>query len=170
MFELKTISAAGIPRAQEKAHRYRLLNEPRDAESICRDILRADPDNQDALKCLILSMTDQFGRAFRVNIRHVEEMLPRLKDEYARTYYAGVICERWAKAQAEEGSPGYVIFDWFAKAMDWYEKAEPLAPQGNEDPRLRYNACARIIKRNEEIRPRPEDEEADAFMQDDVPV
>lgn len=170
MFELKTISVEGIARAQEKAHRYRLLNEPRDAESIFRDILRVDSDNQDALKGLLLSLTDQFGRALRVNIGHVHELLPRLQDEYSRTYYSGVICERWAKAQLEEGSPGYVIFDWFAKAMEWYEKAEPLAPQGNEDARLRYNACARMIKRNENVRPRPEDDDADAFLQDDVPL
>ena len=30
----------------EKALRYRLLNEPLQAESVCRDVLACDPDNQ----------------------------------------------------------------------------------------------------------------------------
>jgi hypothetical protein len=34
-FDLKPISIASIPRALEKAERYRLLNEPEQAESIC---------------------------------------------------------------------------------------------------------------------------------------
>jgi hypothetical protein len=43
-FDLKPISIASIPRALEKAERYRLLNEPEQAESICLDILDAEPD------------------------------------------------------------------------------------------------------------------------------
>ena len=35
MFELKPLSREAIPRALEKAERYRLLNEPAEAESIC---------------------------------------------------------------------------------------------------------------------------------------
>jgi len=46
MFDLKTITAESIPRAIEKAERYRLLNEPAEAESICLDVLRLEPDNQ----------------------------------------------------------------------------------------------------------------------------
>ena len=38
-----------MPAALEKALRYRLLNEPVEAESICRDVLEVDPDNQAAL-------------------------------------------------------------------------------------------------------------------------
>ena len=49
MFELKPLSHEGIPAALEKAMRYRLLNEPGEAESICHDVLRIDPDNQQAL-------------------------------------------------------------------------------------------------------------------------
>ena len=58
-FEIKTISGQGVPRALEKAHRYRMLNEPEEAESICRDILEIDPDNQQALTTLLLALTDQ---------------------------------------------------------------------------------------------------------------
>ena len=59
--ELKTIARDGIPHALEKAERYRLLNDPAQAESICRDVLAVDADNQDALRALILALTDQFG-------------------------------------------------------------------------------------------------------------
>ena len=41
MFELKHITHEAIPHALEKAERYRLLNEPEEAESICLDILAA---------------------------------------------------------------------------------------------------------------------------------
>ena len=40
MFALKPLSHDAIPAALERAERYRLLNEPIDAESICEDVLR----------------------------------------------------------------------------------------------------------------------------------
>ncbi len=49
MLELKRISHDAIARSLAKAERYRLLNEPHEAESICRDVLHTDPDNQEAL-------------------------------------------------------------------------------------------------------------------------
>ncbi len=49
-FQIKKISADGIPHAMEKAERYRLLNDPAQAESICLDILAVDPGNQEALR------------------------------------------------------------------------------------------------------------------------
>src|ERR1700756_2470305 len=58
--KLKSISRAGIPEAISKAELYRYLNEPGEAESICRDILAADAENQTALRLLGLSITDQF--------------------------------------------------------------------------------------------------------------
>ena len=45
MTTLKRISPTGVERALEKAERYRLLNEPWDAESICEDILDIEPQN-----------------------------------------------------------------------------------------------------------------------------
>jgi hypothetical protein len=38
MFELKRISREAIPAALAKAERYRLINDPSSAESICLDI------------------------------------------------------------------------------------------------------------------------------------
>jgi len=57
---LKTISKEGIPEALSKAERYRLLNEPGEAESICRDVMAVEPDHQGALRLLGLALTDQF--------------------------------------------------------------------------------------------------------------
>src|SRR5438552_19121811 len=99
MPDLKPFSAEAIPSALEKAERYRLLNEPAEAESICLDILAAEPDNQLALVTLILALTDQFDRAdYTVGHTDFQELLPRLRDDYERAYYSGVISERRAKA------------------------------------------------------------------------
>jgi hypothetical protein len=32
--------------------------------------------------------------------------------------------------------------------MSWYETAEAMRPPGNDDARLRWNTCARLIARN----------------------
>lgn len=148
MFELKPLSRNAIPEALKKAERYRLLNEPRQAESICLDILHVDPDNHGAIRELLLSLTDQF--VFDAAARKVDEarkLLRRLPEEYERNYYAGVITERLAKARLAQGGPrsGFVAYQHLMEAMRWYEKAEGLRPQGNDDPILRWNACARII-------------------------
>lgn len=169
-FELKPISMDAIPHSLEKAERYRLLNEPREAESICRDVLRADPDNQQAIATLILTLTDQFGKGLRVSMNHAQELLTRLTSEYERAYFAGVICERWAKAQMADGAPGYAAYQWLRQAMEWFEKAEPLRAKGNEDPILRWNTCARMIRRNDELRPKPQDDSHGADFDNEVPM
>src|SRR5262249_472382 len=55
-FTLKVLRTGAIPAALERAERYRLLNEPTQAESICLDILQVDPENQRALVQLLLSI------------------------------------------------------------------------------------------------------------------
>ena len=169
MFDLKPISRDAVLAAIEKAQHYRLLNEPREAESICRDVLRVDSENQSAIVLLLLTLTDQFSRKLRVAIHHAQELLPRITDEYERTYYSGVACERWAKAQIERGAPGYAAFEWFQKALDYYAKAEKLSTPDNDDAILRWNTCARILKRNEDIRPKPQDQSIQAGFEDEVP-
>src|SRR5262249_32871032 len=114
MFELKPITRDAVPRALEKAERYRLLNEPSDAESICLDVLGVDPDNQKALVMMLLAVTDQF-EGFAVDAHRAQDVLQRLKGDYERAYYAGIISERRAKAQLKKGGPGsgYVAYDGF---------------------------------------------------------
>ena len=90
---LKQISKAGVAAALQKAEKYRLLNEPEQAESICRDILAVEPQNQEVL--------------------------------------------------------------WLKDAMAQYERAEGLAPSGNDEAKLRWNACARTIE-HEQLQDEPE--------------
>ncbi len=158
MFQLKSLSEQGIAAALDKAERYRLLNEPREAESICLDILEIDAENQKALVILILSITDQFGRRARDEVRYARELLPRLHDEYERTYYAGIIFERQAKTILKRGTPGggSQAYDWLRNAMDLFEKAEAIRPPGNDDALLRWNTCVRTIMRYK-LAPRQED-------------
>ena len=106
MHTLKRISPSGVSAALQKAERYRLLNDSSAAESICRDILEIEPENQHALIVLLLSITDQFGDDLGEAVRRARDVLPRLRDEYKRLYYAGIICERRAKAQRRQSVPG----------------------------------------------------------------
>jgi hypothetical protein len=147
-FELKTLSAEAIARALEKAERYRLLNEPAEAESICLDILRIDADNQRALVTLLLALTDEFS--VTPAVQQARDLLPRLHSDYERAYYAGIICERRAKACLHQGAPGSegAAYSWLRQAMHWYEQAEAIRPPENDDAMLRWNTCARLIMRN----------------------
>ena len=148
-FELKRISVEGIPHALDKAERYRLLNDPVQAESICHDVLAVDPDNQDALHCLILSLTDQFSAAGAANAaREARSCIAKLPDEYERAYYSGVVHERETRAFLHRKNVvRSAAYDGFRHAMEWYERAEALRPPGNEDAVLRWNSCVRAIER-----------------------
>jgi hypothetical protein len=157
MFELKPLSIGAIPKALDRADRYRLLNESAEAQSICMDILAADPENQRALVTLILALSDQFGQErFSVGDNRCEEFVARLRDEYERTYYAGVVCERRAKAAFSRHMGGAMAYEWFREAMAWYEKAEKIRPPGNDDAVLRWNTCARIFQNNRDLQPAEE--------------
>ena len=151
MFELKPISTAAIPRAVAKAERYRLLNEPQEAESICRDVLRVDQDNQEVLTMLLLALTDQFGKGDGGSMEQANRVLARLRGDYEHAYYAGVIHERWGKAQLRSGSHHGLASGFFAEAMRWYEKAMASSPSGNDDAILRWNACVRFLEQNPQL-------------------
>lgn len=148
MFDLKRISIEAIPRALERVERYRLLQEPEQAESICLDILSADPNHHQALVFLLLSITDQFHHGLAGRIQRAREILPRLGTDYERAYYAGIIAERCARIHLQQALPGsdQRAYEEFSEAMEWYEKAEKLRPAGNDDALLRWNTCARSIE------------------------
>jgi tetratricopeptide (TPR) repeat protein len=156
MFELKPIHREAIPNALRKAELYRLLNEPAQAESICHDILQVDPENQRALITLLLTLTDQFGKGIPINSS--QELLSRLHGEYERAYYAGIIYERKARAQLDQGVLGakFAAYELFREAMFWYERAEAIRPPDNDDATLRWNACARMIN-DQRLEPRVEE-------------
>ena len=159
MFELKPIAKASIAQALQKAERYRIINDPSSAESICLDVLQVDPDNQEALVTLLLAITDQFTEGPTEGVHRAQGLLPSLHDGYKRAYYAGIICERCAKAQLHRGTPGSgdLAYDWFRQAMSWYEQAEAQRPVGNDEAILRWNTCARILARTGHPGPRVEE-------------
>ncbi|MFC4874194.1 hypothetical protein [Negadavirga shengliensis] len=147
MSKLKSISPDGIPRALEKAERYRLLNEPAEAESICRDILAIQDDHQDALVVFILSLCDQFGTGLGDN--EAREAINKLTDKYKQAYYTGIVKEKLAKAIINRGGFGsnFDAYDWIQEAMEAFENAASCRPSGNDEAILRYNACVRTIDR-----------------------
>ena len=153
-FELKAMSPQAVPRTLAKAERYRLLNEPGEAESICLDVLEIEPANQEALVMLLLALTDQFHED-PSRIAEATATAARLGDEYERAYYTGIVYERRARAQLRQGTPGAgsQIYEWLRDAMNWYEKAEALRATGNDDPLLRWNACARAIMHDRHLVP-----------------
>ena len=159
MLELKPLSKKAIPAALKKAERYRLLNEPAEAESICLDVLKADPENQEAIVTLLLAVTDRFEKGYSVSDTQTKELLARMKSEYDRAYYSGIVAERRAKAKLRQGTPDcrFQAYDLFREAMNWFEKAEVIRSPGNDDAVLRWNTCARIIERNNLVAREPEE-------------
>ena len=153
MFPLKPLSVDAIPSALEKAERYRLINEPWQAESICRDIRAVDPENQEACVMLILSLTDQFDQG--IHAQDALDLVPALKGEYERAYYSGIIHERRAIAlfRHSDFRSGHVVYPLLVHAMEWYEKAEAIRPPGNDDALLRWNTCARFLRRIPQLTP-----------------
>ena len=157
MFQIKPISKESIPTALEKAERYRLLNEPMLAESICLDILETDPKNGKAIVTMLLAITEQFGTSSSNDLDRAKLLLASFKDEYDLQYYSGLICERQGKAKLAKRMPdgGAVAYEWLRDAMDHYEKAEAVRSPGNDDAILRWNTCARLIMRHN-LKPRDE--------------
>jgi tetratricopeptide (TPR) repeat protein len=142
------LTVEGIGKAMRKADRYRLLGEPCEAESICVDVLEVDPENEEAQVLLILSLTDQFWTDLR-RVAEAAERATKLKGDYERFYYSGIVAERLGKAQLSRGVPGSDDYANRAlrQAMAWYEKAKAIRPTGDEDAILRWNACVRAIER-----------------------
>jgi hypothetical protein len=165
MFELKPLSAAAVPNALTKAERYRLLNEPEQCESICEDILRADPANHQARLMLILAITDSFPHDSRQAGRAVE-LVQSLPSEYERHYYTGLIAERRGRAllrRKDRAVPA--ASEWLHEAMASYERADAIRPVENDDARLRWNACARTINASTELTARESESTAPVMLE-----
>ena len=147
--QLMLISREAIPGALAKAERYRFLNQPWQAESICRDALSIESTNEGALILLVLCLTDQFEEG--VGADEALRIVERLPDEYDRAYYSGIIYERQAIAMFSRDRDyrsrrrGYTLFQ---NAMESYRQAQATRPSDNDDPILRWNACVRFLERN----------------------
>ncbi|HEX9221798.1 MAG TPA: hypothetical protein VF860_00570 [Candidatus Acidoferrales bacterium] len=144
--QLKSISKAGIPEAIAKAELYRYLNEPEEAESICRDILSADPDHQLARRMLGLTITDQFSGAATDRYAEADSIFSSLRDPYERFYYTGLLHERRVKAQLRAGRLAHTLAPLLEEALRCFAEAEKLRPQGNDDAILRWNRCVRLLE------------------------
>jgi hypothetical protein len=153
VFDLKPLSREAIPGALAKAERYRLLNEPLQAESICRDILALEPANQEALIMLLLALTDQFDQG--IPMQEPIETLNRVTGEYERAYYLGIVYERRALAlfRHSDFRSGQAVHSLILQAMGSYEMAQSLRPPGNDDSILRWNTCARFLRRTPHLEP-----------------
>jgi len=144
-YKLKTISSSGIAEALSKAQLYRYLREPEESESICQDILAADPENQAALRLLGLSITDQFTGDVTDRCSEADAIFRRLTAPYGKNYYLGILSERRAKAQMRAGRPSYVVVGLIEEAMRYFDEAEKIRPAANEEAILRWNRCARLL-------------------------
>jgi hypothetical protein len=166
MFELKALSPEAVPRALTKAERYRLLNEPGEAVSICLDALRIDPTNQTAIATMLLAITDQFDADLTL-VHDAMDAVGRLTDPYERAYYAGIVQERRAKALLRHATPrgGPRAYEWLCDAMAHYVEAESLRPPNNDDAILRWNACARLIMADSHLAPVSEEPTEPLFLE-----
>ena len=160
--KLKTISKDGIEEAFSKVELYRYLNEPEEAESICYDILAADPENQIAQRLLGLTITDQFEGQTSDRYSEAEKMFQNLSDPYERLYYLGLLQERRAKAQMRAGRPAQMLIGSFQEAMRCFEEAEKIRPPRNDDAVLRWNRCVRLLEKIGEV----EGERLESFLED----
>ena len=158
MFALKPISPESIPGALAKAEHYRLLNEPSQAESICRDVLESQPDNQRALICLVLALSDQIAHDPRAYSNGLT-VAARLASPYDRAYYSGIVWERRARARHQAGGRDarHSTYEWVVKALNLFAEAEKLRPAGNDDAILRWNTCVRFLSSHPELQARTED-------------
>ena len=163
--ELKRISTAGIAEAIAKAQLYRSLNEPEEAESICRDILAIEPQHQLALRLLGLALTDQFTGISSDRDREAERSFQQLIDPYERLYYMGLLCERRVKAQLRAGRAPHTLLPLLEKALQCFRDAEKIHPPGNDDAILRWNRCVRLLQSQPDF----EAEEVVSFEAHDSP-
>jgi tetratricopeptide (TPR) repeat protein len=161
-YTLKTISKDGIAEAVSKVELYRYLNEPEEAESICHDILAADPENQLAQRLLGLTLTDQFEGQSSDRYAEAEKSFERLTDAYERTYCLGLLHERRAKAQMRAGRPAQILAGSFREAMRLFEEAEKIHPPHNDDAVLRWNRCVRLLEKLQHV----EGESGEAVFED----
>lgn len=164
--QFKTISKSGIPEALSKVQHYRYLNQAEEAESICRDILAVDPENQAALRLLGLAITDQFTGAMSDHDKEAETCFEKLASDYERNYYLGILYERRAKAQMRAGHLAHSLVVSFQNAMRCFEEAERIRPKGNDDALLRWNRCQRLLQSIPEL---TRERELHAFEAGDSP-
>jgi tetratricopeptide (TPR) repeat protein len=148
--ELKPLRARNLSAAVTLAKHYRDLNQPDEAESICRDILDVAPDNDDAWRTLGLALTDQFPTSWMTLFDDACAAFAKLKSEYDRMYYTGIAWERYAKAQLAHGRARNAIHA-FEEAIERFEQADRLGSPDDPAPILHHNRCVRALTTDPEL-------------------
>lgn len=143
-WKLKALGSRNLSTAISLAKHYRDLNQPEEAESICRDILNVAPDDAEALRTLGLALTDRFPQCWMTLFDEACTIFSKLPADYERVYYTAVAWERYAKAQVEAGS-GHNAIHAFEEALRGFEEAERIGPSDDPAPILRYNRCVRAL-------------------------
>jgi tetratricopeptide (TPR) repeat protein len=149
-YELKPLPVECIARALERADHYRELNQPEEAESICRDILAASPDDLPAKKLLGLALTDRFADDALDAFDEALAIFGAFEGEFDRVYYTGIAHERCAKAELGHGN-AHNAASSLESALACFERATKLAPASTPDPVLRYNRCVRMLQTYPEL-------------------
>ena len=134
----------------ERAAHYRDLNQPEEAESICRDVLDVDGGNEVAWRLLGLALTDRFPSGHAGLLEEAIEAFARLTDEYERVYHMGVAWERAAKAHLERDEAHSAVTA-FEHAMRLFAQAQSMRPE-SPDPILRWNRCVRLLSSHPSLR------------------
>lgn len=118
-----------------------------------------------ALLYLILAITDQFGGEKRSSTAEAKRLCLKLTSEYDQNYYRGIIEERLGKIALRRTTPRvkYIAYEHYSSAMKFFETAEKIRPEGNEDSVLRWNACVRGIQEFK-LEPSPEDTGLQPFL------
>lgn len=148
--ELKKLRDKNLEAAIGLAKHYRDLNQPEEAESICRDVLEVAPDNVDALRTLGLALTDRFSSEWVSLFDEACATFKKLPADYDRAYYVGIAWERYAKAQLEAGRAHNAIHA-FEEALARFEEAGAFAKKDDPAPILHYNRCVRALTTNAEL-------------------
>ena len=145
---LHDIHVESIALALDKARQYRSLLEPEMAESICLDILNVDEHNQQAIVLYILALTDQLHHPEKqAQIKVIQQAIETLTSEYHRYYYAGLLNERQARFLISQPMSRSFAYDYFVEALQYYQQAELLRPENNDEAILRWNSCVRTIQK-----------------------
>jgi len=147
---LKRLPRASLETAVARASHYRDLNQPEEAESICRDVLDVDASHQVAWRLLGLALTDRLPTGHAGLLEQAIEAFEKLTDEYERVYHTGVAWERAAKAHLERNEAHSAVTG-FEHAMRLFEKAAAMRPDA-PDPVLRWNRCVRLLASHPSLR------------------
>ena len=120
-----------------------ILQRSRRPIGISLDILAVDASNQAGSSFCCSRSPISSGNPLTFHER-ARDTLALLESETTRPprIIAGATRESAAGARRRGSSAG--VCDWIAEAMRYFERAEWLRPSGNDDARLRWNACARF--------------------------